>query len=95
MTVSVDVEVARRDSVLFLPADAIHDLAGTNPWVLAVRAGRIARQDVKLGARGEGRVEIASGLSEGEHVVPATRTGLVEGKAVRPARATAAPKSQG
>jgi HlyD family secretion protein len=95
MTVSVDVEVARRDSVLFLPADAIHDLAGTNPWVLAVRSGRIARQDVKLGARGEGRVEIAAGLAEGERVVPTTRTGLAEGKAVRPARATAAPKSQG
>lgn len=95
MTVSVDVEVARRDSVLFLPADAIHDLAGTSPWVLAVRSGRIARQDVKLGARGEGRVEIASGLSEGEHVIPATRTGLAEGKAVRPAKGTAAPKSQG
>ncbi|HEX6633678.1 MAG TPA: efflux RND transporter periplasmic adaptor subunit [Usitatibacter sp.] len=95
MTVSVDVEVARRDSVLFLPADAIHDLAGTNPWVLAVRSGRVARQDVKLGARGEGRVEIAAGLSEGERVIPATHAGLAEGKAVRPAKGGAAPKSQG
>jgi HlyD family secretion protein len=83
MTVSVDVEVARRDAVLFLPADAIHDLAGTTPWVLAVRSGRIARQDVKLGARGEGRVEILQGVAEGERVVPSTRTGLAEGKAVR------------
>jgi HlyD family secretion protein len=95
MTVSVDVEVARRDSVLFLPADAIHDLAGTNPWVLAVRSGRVARQDVKLGARGEGRVEIAAVLSEGERVIPATHAGLAEGKAVRPAKGGAAPKSQG
>lgn len=83
MTVSVDVEVARRDSVLFLPADAIHDLAGPHPWVLAVRSGRVERQDVKLGARGEGRVEIADGLAEGERVIPSTRTGLAEGKAVR------------
>jgi HlyD family secretion protein len=80
MTVSVDVEVARRDSVLLLPADAIHDLASTAPWVLAVRSGRIERQDVKLGARGEGRVEILAGLAEGEHVVPSTRAGLGEGK---------------
>jgi HlyD family secretion protein len=87
MTVSVDIEVARRDSVLFLPADAIHDLAGAAPWVLAVRAGRVERRDVKLGARGAGRVEILAGIGEGERVIPATRAGLAEGKAVRPAAA--------
>ena len=87
MTVSVDVEVARRDSVLLLPSDAIHDLAGASPWVLAIRAGRIERRDVKLGARGDGRVEVVAGLSEGERVVPATRPGLREGEAVRIAAA--------
>ena len=92
MTVSVDVEVARRDAVLFLPADAVHDLAGAAPWVQVIRGGRIARQEVKLGARGEGRVEIASGLSEGEHVIPSTRTGLREGEAVHVAAAKAAAK---
>lgn len=92
MTVSVDVEVARREAVLFLPADAVHDLAGTAPWVQVIRGGRIARQEVKLGARGEGRVEIASGLSEGEHVVPSTRTGLRDGEAVHVAAAKATAK---
>jgi HlyD family secretion protein len=92
MTVSVDMEVARRESVLFLPADAIHDLSASSPWVLAVRAGRIARQDVKLGARGEGRVEIADGIVEGERVVPSTHAGLVEGNAVRLAASRPAKK---
>ena len=87
MTVSVDVEVARRESVLLLPTDAIHDLAGASPWVLAIRAGRVERQDVKLGARGAGRVEVVAGLSEGERVVPTTQLGLREGKAVRTAAA--------
>jgi len=92
MTVSVDVEVARRDSILFLPADGVHDLAGGAPWVQVIRDGRVARQDVKLGARGEGRVEIAAGLSEGERVVPSTRTGLREGEAVHVAAAKAPAK---
>jgi len=92
MTVSVDVEVARRDSILFLPADGVHDLAGAAPWVQVIRDGRVARQDVKLGARGEGRVEIAAGLSEGERVVPSTRTGLREGEAVHVAAAKAPAK---
>ncbi|HET9469895.1 MAG TPA: efflux RND transporter periplasmic adaptor subunit [Usitatibacter sp.] len=92
MTVSVDVEVARRESALLLPTDAIHDLAGTSPWVLAIRSGRIERQDVKLGARGAGRVEVVAGLSEGERVVPATRPGLHEGEAVHTAAAKPARK---
>jgi hypothetical protein len=50
---------------------------------------------VKLGARGGGRVEIAAGHSEGELVIPAAHAGLAEGKAVRPAKGGAAPKSQG
>ncbi len=89
MTVSVDVEVARRGAVLFLPTDAVHDLAGSAPWVQVVRDGRVARQDVKLGARGDSRVEIAAGLSEGERVIPSTRTGLREGEAVHVAAAKA------
>ncbi len=87
MTVSVDIEVARRAEALLLPADAVHDAAGTRPWVFAVRDGRLARQPVKLGARGEGRVEVVSGLAEGERVVPSTRTGLAEGQAVHVAAA--------
>ena len=83
MTVSVDIEVARRPNALILPAEAIHDAAGANPWVLAVDSGLAKRQDVKIGARGDGRVEILDGLREGDLVVPATNASAVAGRKVR------------
>ncbi len=79
MTVSVDIEVARRSNVATLPSDAIHD----NDWVLVARNGRAVRQRVTLGARGEGRVEIVAGLREGELVVPGTEVKIREGAALR------------
>ena len=79
MTVSVDIEVARRSNVATLPSDAIHD----NDWVLVARDGRAVRQRVTLGARGEGRVEIVAGLRDGELVVPGTEVKIHEGAALR------------
>ncbi len=70
MTVSVDVETARRPGTLSLAADAVHDATGPSPWVLAVRRGRAVRQPVKLGLRGEGAVEVLDGIAEGELAVP-------------------------
>jgi HlyD family secretion protein len=93
MTVSVDIEVARRDGVLLLPVDGVHDPAGAAPWAYVVRDGRVAKQPVKLGARGEGRVEVASGLAEGDRVIPATRAGLREGETVHLAEARRERKS--
>ncbi len=59
MTVSVDIEVARRADTLVAPADAVFDAASAQPWVLAVDGGhRAAKKPVTLGLKGEGRVEI-------------------------------------
>jgi len=68
MTVSVNVEVAREPAAVVLPADAVRD-AGRDPWVLAFRDGRTERRPVKLGIRGGGRVQVLSGLADGEAVV--------------------------
>ena len=83
MTVSVDVQAGHRTGVLTLPADALR----TGDWVLAVRGGRTVKQPVRVGARGEGRVEIVEGLSEGEAVIPASRANVHEGQPVRAASA--------
>jgi len=71
MTVSVDIEVARSPGALALPAEAVRDATGASPWVLLVEGGRAVRRGVELGLRGTGWVEIRSGLSPGDRVVPA------------------------
>jgi len=82
MTVSVEIEVARKPGALTLPLDAVRDLASA-PWVLAVRGGRVRRVPVGIGARGATRVEILSGLVAGDQVVPATEGKIADGDKVR------------
>jgi HlyD family secretion protein len=89
MTVSIDIEAARRPDALNLPCDSVRE-AGGQPWVMAVRDGRTVRQPVKLGLRGAGRCEAVDGLSEGETVLPASAT-LGEGRRVSVANRKAAP----
>ncbi|MGE3678254.1 MAG: efflux RND transporter periplasmic adaptor subunit [Burkholderiales bacterium] len=87
MTVSAEILSGSKKGALALSSAAVRDAAGARPWVLAVRDGRAARVDIKLGLRGEGVVEVQDGLAEGELVVPV-------GAPVRPGarlRADAAP----
>jgi HlyD family secretion protein len=85
MTVSVDIAVARRNGVLIAPADAVHDAATAHPWVLAVRDGRAVKQPVKVGMRGDAAIELTSGVSVGESLVPATNAVVAAGQRVRTA----------
>ena len=89
MTVSVDIEAAKLVGVLTLPADAL----GPGDYVLALKDGRTVRKAVKVGARGEGRIQIVAGLEEGERVLPGTAGALHEGERVR-ARPAPAPGSR-
>lgn len=84
MTVSVDIEVARRNDVLIAPSDALHDAATGHPWVLAVRGGKAAKQPVSIGMQGDSAVEIVSGLGAGDAIVPATNARVTDGQHVRP-----------
>ena len=86
MTVSVDLMVAAKAGVLTLPSDAVHGAASTKPWLFAVENDRIVHKDVELGIRGEGSVEIVSGLREGlEVALPDSRV-LRVGQRVRSLR---------
>jgi len=68
MTVSLEIEIARHAKVLTIPTEAVRD-ASTTPWVLVVRDGRAARQEITLGIRGSGASEVTSGLKEGDTVL--------------------------
>ena len=83
MTVSVDIEVGMRRNVLVAPADAVRDAGSAGPWVLAVRNGRAIRQPVTLGMRGDDAIEILTGVSAGDKLVPVTNGIVTAGQRVR------------
>ena len=101
LTVSIDIETARRTSAVVLPTSTLEDAASDKPWVLVVRDQRAVKQFVTLGLRGDTRVEVLSGIAAGEGVVPVSKTGVKAGQRVRarvqappaPARERAAGKS--
>ena len=69
MTVSVNIETARRENALSIPNDAV--LAGNDgrATVLAVRNGRTQRVPVELGLRGLTRAEVIGGVTDGDVVL--------------------------
>jgi HlyD family secretion protein len=68
MTLSVELEVGKRERVLVVPLEAVRD-AASDPWVLAVRGRKAVRIPVTLGARGGAVAEVVKGLAEGDLVV--------------------------
>ena len=98
MTVSADIETARRTATVVIAASTLQDATTDKPWVLVVRGKHAVKQFVKLGLRGDTRVEVLDGIAAGEAVMPASKTGAKAGQRVRaqltpvppiaPARAT-------
>lgn len=84
MTVSVDIEVARRARALVLPGRAVHDALSATPWTMVIEHGRATRRPVRLGLQGNTQFEILDGLAEGDAVIAAT-SGVLAGQRVRPA----------
>jgi len=83
MTVSVDIEVGRRDNAIVVGTRFVHDLQNGKPWVLAVERGRAVKRPITAGLRGLSDVEILTGLSEGDQVIPSL-SGVVTGQRIRP-----------
>jgi HlyD family secretion protein len=69
MTVSVDIEVARRPDTLILRADSVHEPTGPRPWVMRVEGGRAMRRQVTVGLVSAGKAEILDGLVAGDRVL--------------------------
>ncbi|MBN8506331.1 MAG: efflux RND transporter periplasmic adaptor subunit [Burkholderiales bacterium] len=78
MTVDANLIHARREQALLLPASTLRE---GKLWRIDAQ-GRAETLAVTLGVRGEGRVELLSGLAEGARVI-ADPTGLREGQRVR------------
>ena len=85
MTVSVDIEIARRDNAIVVPSRAVHEPGNGVPWVLKADGGRARLQPVKLGLRGTGQYEVLDGLQPGDLVIPST-AGVRAGQRIRAVR---------
>jgi len=83
MTISIDIETARHANALVVPADAVRDAGSPQPWLLVVRDGSVERQDVELGARSDGKIEIRKGIAVGEQIVPGSQPAPAVGSRVR------------
>lgn len=83
MTVSIDIETARRTATIVIPTSTLEDAATDKPWVLVVRGKHAVKQFVTLGLLGDTRVEVLQGIAMGEAVIPKSKLGVKEGQRVR------------
>ena len=82
MTVSVDIEVGRREQALILPLRSLRDGTTNTPWILGIRDGHAYKQPVKLGLRGIAYAEIIEGVKAGDVAIP-IGAGVLVGQRVR------------
>jgi HlyD family secretion protein len=82
MTVSVDIETAKRPAALVAPASSLRGVSSGKPWVMKASAGRAVRQSVKLGLMSAGKAEILEGLKDDDLLLPATSS-IKEGARIR------------
>jgi HlyD family secretion protein len=70
MTLSVEVETARRERALVLPLAALRgDVSAATAEVRVEREGRVEARQVRLGLRTLDAAEVLEGLAEGERVL--------------------------
>lgn len=89
MTLSVEVETARRDAALVLPASALRSedgAGGATVWI--ERGGRVALRTLRLGLRTLDAVEVLEGLAAGDTVL--TGAAPEPGRRVRADRSASA-----
>lgn len=80
MTVSVNIETARRDQTLVIANDVLRARDGQRAEVLRVRDGQVERVGVRLGLRSVALSEVLEGLEPGDWVLAADAE---EGQRVR------------
>ncbi|OAL82573.1 MULTISPECIES: efflux RND transporter periplasmic adaptor subunit [unclassified Acinetobacter] len=83
MTVSVNVETARRERALAIPNDALSSIKGDKAVVITIHDGKIKHGQVSLGLRGLTMSEVVSGLKAGDQVLVNADSSLKDGARVR------------
>jgi HlyD family secretion protein len=84
MTVSVDIEVAKRSQAVLVPTEAVHNLDSAEPWVLKVVHGKTVRTPIRLGLRSQGMCEVLEGLAVNDQVLATAALPVNDKTRVRP-----------
>lgn len=82
--VRVRILTAEKPQALVVPRSALFRAADGTWQLYAIRSGRARIQSVGVGLMNDESVEILDGLAEGEQVVLAPESSLVDGEKVRP-----------
>ncbi|QXM24895.1 efflux RND transporter periplasmic adaptor subunit [Elioraea tepida] len=92
MFMNIELTLARRETAMLVPEEAIDPVAD-RAFVFAVRNGRAVRQEVKLGTRLAGEVEVLDGLAPDDQVVVRGLQRLRNGQPVTVTEVTRRPMS--
>lgn len=84
MTVSVDIEVAKRSQAVLVPTEAVHNLDSPEPWVMKVVNGKAVRTPIRLGLRSQGMCEVLEGLVANDQVLATAALPVNDKARVRP-----------
>ncbi|WP_281789576.1 efflux RND transporter periplasmic adaptor subunit [Limnohabitans sp. INBF002] len=84
MTVSVDIEVAKRSQAVLVPTEAVHNLDSPEPWVMKVVSGKAIRTPIRLGLRSQGMCEVLEGLAANDQVLATAALPVNDKARVRP-----------
>ncbi|PUE57675.1 efflux transporter periplasmic adaptor subunit [Limnohabitans sp. Rim8] len=84
MTVSVDIEVAKRSQAVLVPTEAVHNLDSPEPWVMKVVNGKAVRTSIRLGLRSQGMCEVLEGLVANDQVLATAALPVNDKARVRP-----------
>jgi len=83
MYADVSLDLARTGTALTLPIQAVDRSGGKSAALVIDGQGRIERRSLTLGLESPSRVEVLSGLAEGDRVVAANLASFTPGEAVR------------
>ena len=84
MYAEVHLHLADRMNVLAVPIDAVDGLGGATQHVYEVRDGHVQIAAVTTGLQTADRVELLSGVREGDTLIVGRHSGLTEGEQVDP-----------
>ena len=78
MTADVDIVVASKENILTVPASAVKPYEGGKAVRVVDSQGEIEFVPVEVGSRGDGMIEILSGIDEGTEVIVALANDQIE-----------------